>query len=135
MKSQIIVNEVDCYRGNADYIPEFATGNSVQHQILLIDTDGTELCIGSRNCVADSDRGERIVFNAETSPRMIELVKKAIMLRRSMKSEYCDSREEFNAARTFNAPFYKQINEVIAEMHSIQNLGISLRKFSNHLFY
>jgi hypothetical protein len=130
-KNLIIINEVDCYIGNADRISKYATHSAVQHQIMLI-IDGEELTIGRRNTVSDADRGERIVYKEELDERMIVLFNKCKNIHSQLKSEYGD-RKSFELAKAHNRPFKIELKRTARMMWLIHDLGIEFEEFFNHL--
>jgi len=129
MKNIIIINEVDCYIGNAN-ITHYATGRAVQHQILVNDTP-----LGWRNGVADSDRGERIVLQKEVTENFVSLFQKSLLILDEMKSERCKTIEEYREASTFNVPIKKRLNNILVEMHNIENLDLDFSTFKRVLLY
>jgi len=125
--SKLIINEVDCYIGNAWNYYEYASDKAVQHQIILIE-DGEEFPVGRRNGVTDSDRGERIVFETSISAKMAYLWKEACNIRNNFKNEICNTVEEFNRASEYNKPLRKQIEEILMKIY----LEIPIKMPVNH---
>ena len=129
MKNIIVINEVDCYRGNA-IKTHYATHNAVQHQILVNNAP-----LGRRNKASDDDRGERVVLTREVSQEFVEFFKQANDLCWGMKSEHCKTIEEYNAAAEFNKPIKENLYLIVSEMYAIEGLGLSYDEFKGILLY
>jgi len=123
------INEVDCYIGNA-LTTKYATDRAVQHQILL---EGKP--IGRLNKVADDGRHERIVLNKPVNDAFSKLFNQIIEIKEKMKSEHCNSMEEYNAAAKFNDPFKNSIDDIIIEMWKIESLDLEIEKYKQILLY
>lgn len=128
---KIIINEVDCYRGNAWNIAKYATHSATQHQIMIL-KGGTEYHLNFRNKVADEDRGERIVFSKETTPEALNLLRRCINLQDGMMSEHCKSIEDFNEASEYNKPIKQRIKSILSEIYKIESLDIEEDRFIQH---
>lgn len=129
MKNIIVINEVDCYLGNA-WKTKYATHSAVQHQILVNNNP-----LGRRNKVSDDDRGERIAFTREVPQEFVDFFQQAEVLCWKMKSEHCKTIEEYNAAAEFNKPIKENLDLVISEMYAIEDLGLSYNEFKGILLY
>lgn len=129
MKNILVINEVDCYLGNA-WKTKYASHSAVQHQILVNDK-----ALGRRNSVSDDDRGERIVVKKEVPQEFVEFFKQADDLCWKMKSEHCKSIEEYNSAAEFNKPIREKLNLIISEMHAIESLNLSFEDFKRILVW
>jgi len=126
-KGVLTINEVDCYIGNA-HNTKYRTHSATQHQLLLNDTP-----IGFRNGVADAGRGERIVLSKEVNEKFVKLFNEAVNLSKTLKSEYCNSIEEYYSASAYNKPIKAKMQELIAKMHKIESLDLDLPQFSNSI--
>lgn len=129
MKNIIVINEVDCYVGNA-WKTKYATHRAVQHQILV-----NNFPLGRRNIVADDDRGERIILTKEVPKDFIDFFKQANDLCWSMKSEHCNTIEEYKEAAEYNKPIKEKIDLVIREMYAIENLDLSYEDYKRILVW
>ncbi len=126
----LIINEVDCYISNAYRIWQITKEKAVQHQIILVDEKGNWNSIkGTINRPADSDRGERKIFEVEINNKAAELWVKAIKLSSTTKNEICQTIKEYNIAAEFNKPIKKQMKAVLAEMYNLIDLPFSKEQF------
>ncbi len=123
------INEVDCYIWNA-LTTKYATDRAVQHQILL---NGKP--IGRLNRVADAGRYERIVLNTPVSEKYSDLFDKIIDLRSKMKSEYCNTIEEYIEASEYNEKYKDLIDDVVLEMWKIESLDLPIELYRKILLY
>lgn len=131
---QLIINEVDCYRGNASIISKYATDSAVQHQILL--KNGNSLTsIGRMNGVADSGRGERIVKSVDVPVSIIALFEQCNSIKNGMKTTFCDSHEEYEANSVYNVPMEEELKSVVRKIWEIESFGIEFNKFYYHINY
>lgn len=124
MKNLLIINEVDCYIGNA-YSSKYATDEAVQHQILLNGESLTSFV----NKPADNDRGQRVVFSSKVNNEFIELFTKAKNLGLKKQNESCKTIEGYEVARKNNEPINLEINSLIQKMYEIENLGINFNNY------
>lgn len=128
--TKIQISEVDCYIANAHIINHLATHSAVQHQIII-----NGLCCGWRNKPADDGRYERIVFEKKVSKELGILMCKAIEIKSSMKSEICNTIDEYNVAKEYNKPIKDQLWQVVEQMYKIEDLGISVKQYYHHLVF
>lgn len=120
--AKLIINEIDCYEGNAHNIPSLATDNATQHQILLQVGEET-FSIGYMGGVADDERGERIVKSVEVSDKVIALFQKANDLLKLKKENSC------------NSPIFDEVDNIIEQIYQIENLGLYSDVFKSTLYW
>jgi len=130
MKTKIQISEIDCYIGNANRIDFLATNKAVQHQIIIND-----LTCGRKNKPSDEGRYERIVLEKNAPEELGLLMLSALEKYSFLKSEICNTIEEYKEAQIYNEPIKKQLWEVVKKMHNIDNLGLSIKEYYNHLVF
>lgn len=132
----LVINEVDCYKGNA-LNSKYATHKATQHQIMLKVCDNY-LHLGLRNKPADSNRAERIVFEKELDSNAVlflALMYQAQQIKCSMLSEMCGSKKEYEEAAKYNAPKKVKVKQLIQKMYKLENLELSFELFQNLINY
>ncbi len=88
---KIVVNEVDCYKGNRYFIDKYASHRSVQHQICISQND-SRLAPLSGALIKPSDEGRfaRIVFEKEVNADYYNLFTKT----ESIISDYFQKKQK-----------------------------------------
>lgn len=128
---KLIINEVDCYIGNAANIKEYRTDKATQHQIILVEND-VEFTIGRKNAAADENRISRIVHEFKITKLMANKWKEIINQKNKLVSEHCNSIEEYNEAAKKNKPIKTKIEMIFNSIYNdglIEQQGINLKQF------
>jgi|GEM_PF-6433631 len=112
--SIFLINEVDCYIGNAYYFEGYETDRSVQHQLLL--KENQQVIEKWILTPSDSDRGSRIAGEILSTDKSVKLWKENIIISEKMKTECCRSKEEYDINFNFNKSFRKQHTDNLIEI-------------------
>ena len=133
-KISLVINEIDCYIGNAHNISSLATHRATQHQILL-KINNKVFSVGHMGRASDDDRGEQFIKEVEVNKDVASLFNRARKKAHTRMSIYCDTPKENDEMIKFNKPIKKEIKEIIRKIYKLENLGIDFETFHDTLFW